>query len=542
MKRLIAFAVAAMMVLSLIPVMTISGSAADIEGDWLTMRKPGDYELEEGETYKPAPGYEYTSEGFTTIPASYKNMSPYFNIQTREAQNLKEGIYLEFRVDEFSYGGDTGADHWISINLSDTPNINPGGTDHNNNWLSLVRGEGDGNASLQSFITVKEDEEGLNGQFLHQGDVTTTVPVDDEGREIYTFEVIWDGSAYDIKICGTSVAGMANVTTNLNNFNADGDFYVGISFHSGVKDGVAGCTILKYGNTAANATTPVGSDSELPDENTLVYGDMIDSATVAEGQPALLWDATGSSYTGEPGGTNIAFTPQGDNSFKATAAQGVSYFQWSIRNSLTYDAEAFPVFTMLLKDYWGADGGLYYCAGDILGPQDTHMTSWSPYADGCNFYGQDEEYTLIVVDLNELNTEDQKMWTGRINCLRPSFAVDMADNEWTICWMGMFRTIEDANAYAVAYLGEDAIPDDTDPPAEDTTVADAGDDTVAPGEDGTAADTADGTTPADGTGAAGDDTNAAGGDEDTGCASVVGVSAVGILAAAAAAIALKRRH
>ncbi len=533
MKRLIALAVAAMMVLSLVPVMTITSSAADIEGDWITMRKPGEYELGEDEAYTPAPGYEYTSEGFVTIPASYKNMNPYFNIQTREAQNIKEGIYLEFRVDDYSYGGENGDDHWISVNIADTPNINPGGTDHNNNWVSLIRGNGDGNASLQSFVTVKDTEE-AGGQFIHTGDVTATIPTDADGKEIYTFELTWDGSAYDIKICGVSLAGMASVTSYLNQFNADGDFYVGISFHSGVKDGVAACTILKYGNTASNATTPVGSDSEMPEENTLVYGDPIDPATIAEGQPALLWDATGSSYTGEPGGTNIAFTPQGDNSFKATAAQGVSYFQWPIRNSLTHDAESFPVFTMLLKDYWGADGGLYYCSGDVLSPNDNYVTGWSPYGDGCNFYGDDEEYTLIVVDLNQLNTEDQKMWTGRINCLRPSFTVDMADNEWTICWMGMFRTVDDANNYAMNYLGisaEDTKGEETAPAPEETTAATGEDNTATPD---------DVTTPVTGEGTVGEEATA-GGSEDEGCASVVGMGAVAILAAAAAVVACKRK-
>ena len=66
MKKLIVFVIAAVMVLSMIPVMTFTASAAEVEGDWTIWRDPEKYEdLEDGEAIKPDSGYEYTADGFT---------------------------------------------------------------------------------------------------------------------------------------------------------------------------------------------------------------------------------------------------------------------------------------------------------------------------------------------------------------------------------------------------------------------------------------------------------------------------------------------
>lgn len=61
MKKLIALAICAVMVLSMIPAMALTASAAG-EGIWTTCRAPYDYD--DPESYTPAAGYTYTSEGF----------------------------------------------------------------------------------------------------------------------------------------------------------------------------------------------------------------------------------------------------------------------------------------------------------------------------------------------------------------------------------------------------------------------------------------------------------------------------------------------
>lgn len=49
--------------------------------------------------------------------------------------------------------------------------------------------------------------------------------------------------------------------------NANGEFYVGINIQAAVTNGTAAITILKYGTSEADATTPVGTDSKEPEEN-----------------------------------------------------------------------------------------------------------------------------------------------------------------------------------------------------------------------------------------------------------------------------------
>ena len=71
-KRIIAMLLCALMILSMIPVMAISTSAA-ADGMWNTHRFASEYDdpdeepdpNEEPSVYKPEAGYTYTSEGFT---------------------------------------------------------------------------------------------------------------------------------------------------------------------------------------------------------------------------------------------------------------------------------------------------------------------------------------------------------------------------------------------------------------------------------------------------------------------------------------------
>ncbi len=109
-KRILALIICAVMLLTMFPVAVLTIGAADIEGDWTTYRSADEYETpEEGEEpiiYKPEAGYEYTSEGFTVVPADYKDTTPFMTVQTKEKQSIKDGIYVEFRIDDFSYDGE----------------------------------------------------------------------------------------------------------------------------------------------------------------------------------------------------------------------------------------------------------------------------------------------------------------------------------------------------------------------------------------------------------------------------------------------------
>ena len=528
MKKLIALVIAVIMVVSMVPVMAISTSAA-VEGDWNVLRNPATYEAEEkGEIVIPAPGYEYTSEGLMTISPDFTNYTPFFTVQTKEAQSLKDGIYLEFRVDDYPYGGEDGkADHWLSFNLSDRENVAPGSVDFGENWLCLIRGAGSGAAEVQSFITNLTTEE-TPGSFPIQGTTSVTAPMDDDGRETYTFEVTHDGTKYDVKVNGVTVGGIDAVSAKLDSMNENGELYVGITVHAGVTNASAGITVTKFGTSAEDATVPVGDDSREPEDNRLVFGDLIDPTTIPENTPALLWDATMTSFKNDPQGVDLKLTAQGDNSYHLEAVGPAPYFQWSIKSELTVNQSDFPVFAMLMKNFWGDNGGIYYCAGEIMSCRDDYKTSWSIYDEGCQFYGEDEEYILVVVDMADLELIDETN-SGRIHNIRPFFSVtdttDLEMCQWDMCYMGYFRSVEEAQAYTAARLDMTAA---TEPPTEEKTEAPTDAETDAPAED---------TTVAEGeTTAAPDETEA----PKEGCGSVIGFGAVAILAAAAAAVALKK--
>ena len=537
MRRMLAMAVIVATLLCLLPASVIPAAAVDLEGDWTVSRRANDYKdpdpvTGEEHIYCPAPGYEYTGEGFTTRPANYDNTTPFFNVQTKEKHSLKDGLYLQFRIDDFSYGGEDGtADHWIALSLWDRLGLGPGGTKYGSGFISLLRGPGEGGETWAQSCPSLIDTEEQKGFFNVASSHFFTPDVDEEGREIYTFEVQWNVSAYDIKICGTTYTTCAEVTNHLESVDASGDYHVGITLNSGVKGGVGSLTILKYGNSEADATTPVGSDSAEPEPNINIIAPLADSSTIPAGQPALLWDVT---TMGSAGGTNLEMTAQGDNSFHVVASQVQAYFDWNIKRTLSYKAQDFPVYAILFRNYWNASGEVWYCTEDVLKPKSDCRVLWSIY-DETGFEYEDENgniYSLITVDLSE-----EEQWKERINRFRITFNMDdITDSElceWDICYMGAFRSVEDAKAYGYAYLNVD--PDATQSVTEESTesqtaeVTDEGETTAAATEE----------TPTQAPAGVPDESETT--EEKKGCGAVVSVSAASMLLLLCASAAVLRR-
>ena len=467
-------------------------------------------------------------------------------MQTKEPKPLKEGLYLQVRIDEYAYGGENGsADHWISFNISDVPGINPGSIDWGNNWLCLIRGNGDGNALLESFLTTKTTDTKV-GSFAVQSRPNITAPVDDQGREIYTLEIAWDGTAYELKVNGNVVSNTA-ISNALKTWIETGEYYVGVTLHSGVPDATQAITILKYGNSEADAITPVGNDSMKPEDNMLNFAPKADPSTVEANQPALMWDATMSSFKREPTGSDVKLVAQGDNSYHVTASGANPYWSWNIQSDMTYSISDFPVFCMVLKGFWGDNGGLYYCAGEIIAAQNDYSVGWDVFDENCLLIGADaDEYAVIVIDFATLIDEAMLAKDGRIHSVRPSFSVtdteDPAVAEWDVCFMGWFRSVEEAQNYSIERL-DLTIPEDTEAPetnAPETNVPE----TNAPetnASETNAPETNASETNAPETNAS--DTNAPETEApaERGCASVVGFTSGAVLIAAAAAIALKKK-
>ena len=542
-KRIVSLLLCTVMVLSMIPAMIISSSAA-VDGLWTTYRFASEYGNPGGEevVYRPEAGYEYTSEGFTIVPADYKDTTPSLTIITKEPQPVKEGIYLEFRVDDYSYDGGTGEDQWICLSLSTEEKVNPGLTNFGGGWLTLIRGTGNGSAKAIPHLTDPKTDT-FGGTFVPQGGgVGITANRDSEGREIYTLEVKWTGSRYEILVNGTTMPSSAQTTQLLERLSSSGDFYVGISAQASVSAGKAAFTILKYGTSKATATKPVGDDRKDPEPNEMKIAEIAPADSVPANTPAILWEP--SAYNLRDG-NNINFTPKGDNTWAATATESSVFFQLTPKRSWSYDAADFPVFGIMFRNLWIESGLLWYAAGNVMSPKDDCNTSYSVYEG--DFYGEDQEYIFVPYDLSGL-------WEGRINALRLDFGMgDEAVREFDICFAGMFRSVDEAYVFAETWLTErgviegpstDTEEDTTDPDEgtvpEETTEAEATTEVSEATTEASEATTEERETTAEESAVENtttEDTN----EEKSGCGAVVGFGAVAVLAAAAAAVSLKKK-
>ena len=531
MKRILSLLVIVSLLLSLA---VLTPSAVDLDGDWTVYRQANDYpeydpESEEQPAYIPAPGYEYTGEGFTTIPADYTDTKPYFNVQTKDKYNIKDGLFLKFRIDDFSYAGEDGkADEWIALSLWDSQNLAPGQVGYGAGWLGLIRGNGGGSlATINSCETTSHTDTSKGAfRYLDAMGLQITPEIDDEDREIYTVEVNWIDGAYVISVCGTELNCCAEITALLESLNAGGDFYVGISLHSSVKNGRASITILEFGSSVDDARTPQGTDTKEPEENVNRVANMMDSSLIAPNMPAVYFDAA--SY--KPGEqSNLEMNAMGDNGYLVETFMNPSYFVWTVKRDVSYAVDDFPVFTMLVKNYWGA-GILRYFCGDVVSATSDTAVGYDIYNNSIWFEDDAyEDYSLIMIDLTSL-------CTGRINGFQIEFhGVNLAEPEFELKYAGCFRSEDEAKSYAATYLvaGENAFETETetDPEADsEQMTSDVAQGTVDTERDSAGADTDSQTT------------QAATYPAEKGCGSAVGIGAGLAVAMAAAVVALKKKE
>ena len=466
-KRIFCVLLCAIVLMGLLPIAALTASAIDAEGDWTTFRFANDYcddscdHDADGDVcyYRPEAGYKYTAEGFTVVPADYIDYTPQLSVMSKEVQSIKDGIYLQFRVDDYSYDGGNGTDQWMAFTLTTEGKVCPGSLNYGGGWMSLIRGKGDGSCVFMPHLTDPATED-FRGTFTNAGMVVGAAPLDEDGREIYTLEITWDGAAYEMKINGTPLPGSNETTALLEKLNPSGEFFVGIQMHSAVKNGTAGLTILKYGTNADDATTPVGSDSKEKEQDCIYCPGPSDPLGVPAGSPAILWNP---ETTNMKEGYNSTFEVLGDNAWHVRATDSDVFFNFPSKRTVSFLAEDFPVFGILLRNFWGDSGTLWYSAGNIASPTAECTIPFSIY-DG-EFYGEREEYVFVPVDLTDL-------WEGRINNIRLDFVIgDERAREFDICFAGMFRSEDEAYAYATDWLAccKGYYPEtrpDTEPPVE----------------------------------------------------------------------------
>jgi hypothetical protein len=465
--RLLAILLCIMLAATLLPaVLPVSATG---EGEWTVYQSADSYPAYDDEpnsVYPPVAGYEYTNDGFTVIQPDWTDLMPFVTVTTKDPVNLKEGFFVKFRVDEYSYDGGKNADQWICLTVGTgfteadgTRNgkVQPGSVKHGGGWMTLLRGKGDGAVITTPHLTDPQTE-GFGGTFInHGGTSKLQAPMDEEGREVYTLDIRPTDAGYEIRVNGVLQEGGSQADELLNRLSPNGEFFVGITLFTAVKNGRAGLTVLEYGTSEETAITPAGKDSRVPDENVCVYVPIIDSDTIPANSPAILWDPE--TYPTKSG-HNLSFVQQGDNTWKLSAVSREAFFSFSPKRSWSYEAEDFPVVGILFRNLWGVeDASVWYSAGMIGGGVEEPIPI--SLADG-RYYGENDEYLLVPVDLTGL-------WNGRIMNIRVDLEFTDPHCDFELCFVGMFRSTDEAYAYTENRIGpesgvSDPVP--TEPPTE----------------------------------------------------------------------------
>ena len=533
MKKLLATALSITMLLSMAVVAAVPAAAVD--GDWTVIGQTGKFfDDYEGDDYC-VPGYEYTDEGLQTISPDWRDETPQCRVRTTDKVDLKDGVYVQYRVDEFTYIGDL----WYNVFIWDGPYISPGSTNaerYGTGVQTLIRPSATGSDKPGNFggIAWYKDAFTGAGSTSMAADAKKT---DEEGRHLIALTVTWDGSTYSVDINGSKAPQAVIDYMNTKWGGNDSEAYIGLMLHHTNKNGKMKITVLKYGNTAATASTPLGDDSREPVTEYHVIADIADPSTVPEGQPAIFLNGSKaeSDSSGNHGITAGSEAKRNDDfSVRYTLSTAAYHTAYSVKKEVSYDAKDFPVVLLLTRDFCTCEDpadcyalesvNSYVCNGAITGADDNHKINELSMCDS-PIVKDGRSYLYFYANFEEDAGFD---YEGRINSIRFDFNGILIDepgrNAFDIVFIAYFRTVEEAEQYVYDYLGveEETTAEPTEAPTEETTEA--------PTEEATTeAPKADATTEAP---AADNETDAP---AEGGCGSVVGFGAIAIVAVAAVA-------
>ena len=512
-----------------------------VEGDWMVYSRKEQYRDDyEDDEYVSVMGYEYTSEGFhTTSPTFFEGQSPRGGLQTKTAYDLKEGVYMLIRVDEFSYDA---PDKWLNLNLWSEPMVE----------LASKDAERDG-YGVQTIMRPGNDGKFIQLEWYIEGFTQVQVSpafqgvemYDEEGRALFELVVTYENDSFALTING--IAAPQAVIDYMNATFVDMEAYLGMAFFHTKTLGDASFTVLKYGTTEEKALTPSGDDHEDPINYSLEIAEIADPSTVEDGKPAILIngskEASDSYTTAGKSSTGNSILNQ-DNSVTYIASSSTVSVVYKPKNEVSYSIEDFPVVMMLVRNLCtcGEEDGtciaceeitLYLATGEFNSPDGEHCTLFSVCWDPIEIDG--ESYLYFYMDMSD----DFAPWDakGRVNNIRVDVHnIDYATpglNQFDVCFVGVFRDMEDAEEYVYDYLGVEK-PVETESTTEEATTEAPKETTAAPAETTEASAQ---TTVAD------PDDNTSSNDQNGGCGSVVGFGAVAMVTTigAVAFVTLKKK-
>ncbi len=537
MKKFLSLLLAVAMIVSTFIIVALPASA--VEGDWMVYARKEQYRDDyEDDEYVSVMGYEYTNEGFHTIsPEFYEGQSPRGGLQTKSTYDLKDGVYMLIRVDEFSYDA---PDKWLNLNLWSEPMVE----------LASSDAERDG-YGVQTIMRPGNDGKFIQLEWYIEGFTQVQVSpafqgvdmYDEEGRALFELVVTYENDSFALTING--IAAPQRVIDYMNETFVDMEAHLGMAFFHTKTLGDASFTVLKYGTTKENALTPSGDDHEDPINYSLEIAEIADPSTVEDGKPAILIngskDASDSYTTAGKSSTGNSILNE-DNSVTYIASSSTVSVVYKPKNEVSYSIEDFPVVMMLVRNLCtcGEEDGtciaceevtLYLATGEFNSPDGEHCTTFNTCWDSIEIDG--ESYLYFYMDMSD----DFAPWDaeGRVNNIRVDFHdIDYSTpglNQFDVCFVGVFRDLEDAEGYVYDYLGVEK-PVETESTTEEATTEAPKETTAAPAETTDA--------PTQTTDAPTDDK----GDENKGgCGSVVGFGAVAMVTTigAVAFVTLKKK-
>ena len=476
MKRILSVLLASLLVLTMAVVLVVPASA-EFEGDWTTSRSGNDYD-EEADSHAPEPGYHYDpAVGFVVDSPDYIK-TPFMQAHTKNPVNLKtpngDGDYsvsLKFTVLDYAYNGEEGAnvDQWIALTLNSQPRSCPGNVNYGEGLCILIRRNvagndlGEGKAQVETFYV---DKTGGKNFALITGNgfglVQTDVPVNDKGQEEYTFTVSYNAeTGYNFQVNDVVFGGDEYLNNILDTVCADGA-YVSVLMQTGVVASKASIAITEW-----QGNLPVGDDSKAPEEDMREVAEIADSANVPANEPAVLWGATCRDHRlVELAGALSEVTENG--TVKSVIQTNSPYVSFGVKSAVSYEAKDFPIVAVLTKNCWANQGNCYFMAGNHLNASEEYKETWTiddvAYTDG---------WALGFIDLSYYTELEDDGWVGRINGVRVGFeynAEDVGDEEYgtfEIGFIGAFRSVEEAKAYADAFVTAQGV--DPDATTEEPT-------------------------------------------------------------------------
>ncbi len=477
MKKFLSLALAAIMLLSSMVVLAVPAAAAG-EGDWAVI--PPAQELQPDFEDDPASlaGYKYTNDGFTTVPTeAWANVTPNVSIQRKEMVDLKQGVYIEIRIDKFTYLGDK----WFNFHIWDKKGIAPGyGEEKYGSGIQTLIRPSDSPDEKDKTVpgTVKNvtwwyknfQSAGTSSAKAEQN-LTT-----ESGQPILAMTVSWDAANNTYVLDINGAAAPQNIITNMNEkWGGENSMaYIGFNFQNANVGGAAECTITKFGTTKENATVPTGTDNVAPVNNFVPIAPLADPSTISANAPAVLLtaDKETSDTKGKPAASNGATGEiNADGSYHAVGTSGsFTAVSYTVKNNVSYSVTDFPIIVVMVRNYCDCVNALGNCyatektrvyvpCGQYIQPDEHSVVADMPMADKGYVDAEGNLYRYFTIDVYK-NMKYRP--EGRINMVRfdtLTARLEQGKKEFDVMFAAFFRSEEEAAEYIKNYATTNQLTD-----------------------------------------------------------------------------------